>query len=215
MRYQLSLVWNTDQCLDLDERGLVRKGKDTQTSCAFFSTCWSLNPLLSHVGFLQLLLSRLLPCGRYHLKNCKERLRGIWAEGFLMLSLCVQQVWLVLGGPEPVSPLGLSGLQRRAQVSCAGRGCTGADIPDTLWLKVIGIYSLTPGGQNSKPKCLQGYIPAEGSREESSVDFSVSDSKFMFQTRLLCQLKKKKKAQPKSWELCFTYRLKQERQPLR
>ena len=115
-----------------------------------------------------------------------------------------------------MSPLGLSGLRRRAQVSCAGQGCTGADIHHTLWLKVIGIYSLTPGGQNSKPKCLQGYIPPEGSREESSVDFSASDSKFMFQTRLLCQLKKKKKkTQPKSWELCFTYRLKQERQPLR
>lgn len=111
------------------------------------------------------------------------------------------------GTTEPVSLLGLSGLRRRAQVSCAGQGCTGADIPNTLWLKVIGIHSLTPGGQNSKPKCLQGYRSfAEGSREESSVDFSASDSKFMFQTRLLCQLKKKK-PQPKSWELCFTYRL--------
>ena len=114
-----------------------------------------------------------------------------------------------------MSPLGLSGLRRRAQASCAGQGCTGADMHHTSWLKVIGIYSLTLGGQNSKAKCLQGYIPPEGSREESSVDFSASDSKFMFQTRLLCQLKKKKKAQPKSWELCFTYRLKQERQPLR
>lgn len=114
-----------------------------------------------------------------------------------MVSQWLIRQWVFLGC------LGCGGERRWA---IAGQGCTGADIPNTLWLKVIGIHSLIPRGQNSKPKCLQGYIPAEGLWEESSVDFSASDSKFMFQTRLLCQLKKKKekKTQPKSsWELCF------------
>ena len=185
--------------LDLDERGLVKKGKDTQTSCAIFfhllifkSTARSCrvssaSPVLANYCAVDGTIWRIV----------RKGWEPLWAEGLLMLPLCVQQVWLILGGPEPVSPLGLSGLRRREQASCRpGQSFPGADIHHTLWLKVTGIHCLTPRGQNSKPKCLQGYIPMRALGRNPLLTFQLLMASLCFRPDYyyFLQLKKKKKS---------------------